>query len=123
MSRIYFVVATIPNGAALSNEINLAQGLNDAKTLSLTGIIMPAAWTAAGLGFQISEEEGGTYQAVYDSDNSLIELATVEVDRTYMVNPVATVGMPYLKLWSQTGGSGVNQGDDRNLTLILRDYS
>jgi len=122
-SRLIQVTATIPNGTALSQEINLQDGVNDHRTLSITGVVMPSAWTAAGIGFQLALSSGGIFQAAYDSDDALLEIAVAQASRTYLVNPVATVGMPYLKVWSQTGGTSVNQGAERDIILILRDYS
>lgn len=120
--RIIFKTATISTGQALSQELDLLNGASDTKHLSIIGVIVPATWTAADIAFQVTDTAGGTYQAVYDSTNTLLEI-TVTAGRTYALNPTITVGFPYVKIWSQSGGSGVNQAADRNVILICRDFS
>jgi len=78
-------------------------------------IVMPSAWTAASIGFQVCDTLGGTYAPLSDAAGNLLE-ATVAVDNAYRVT---TVQGPYVKLWSETAGSGVNQVAEREIDVIL----
>jgi hypothetical protein len=124
MSRFIIKTVTIASGAALSEELDLYAEATDNKGLSIVGVEMPAAWTAAGIGFQIATASGGTFKAAKRaSDLSLIEISAGTVGEMYFFNPQDTIGFMYVKVWSQTSGSGVNQGDDRSINLICRDFS
>ncbi len=79
---------------------------------------LPSAWTAASIAFQVSSEVDGTYQPLYDEANALIEL-TVAASRTYAL-PSKLFGSHFIKLWSETAGSGVNQLVARILTVDLK---
>ena len=111
------LTATIANGAALSSQINLT-------AQRLTGITMPAAWTAAGLTFQYSHD-GSTWKELQTFDGTT--LATVAVDST---SAAAATGWTWigdyalvfaavrmLRIRSGTSGSPVNQGALRTFTL------
>lgn len=102
--------ATILNGASLSDVVVL-----DGQTL--TGIAMPAAWTAAGLSFQVSYDGGTTYQEMVDSGNVAVTF-TVAAAQFIAVEPLLWLGVQRLKVRSGTSGSPVNQGADRVLNLI-----
>ena len=104
--------ATIANGAAVSGAIDLrgyAGGL----------IRMPAAWTAAHVGFQVSDATAGTYVPLYDRDGALVTI-NVAVSRAYPL-PAEAFGARYVKLWSQNGaGADANQGAARDIGVDLK---
>lgn len=102
---------TIANGASLSGILELGGGI-------LTGMILPAAWTAAGITFQGSVD-GTNFYNLYDEFGAEITL-TVDASRYIRLNPTDNYSIPYMKLRSGTSGSAVNQGADRILTLIIR---
>ena len=52
---------TIANGAALADAI-------DMRRYSFLIVHMPAAWTAASIGFHVSDSLGGTYEPLYGDD-------------------------------------------------------
>jgi hypothetical protein len=108
----FTITAAIANGAALSDAFRFSR-------FSSLIIRMPAAWTAASLGFHVSNSQGGTYVPLYDEDGSLVEITSPAVDKAYTA-PAALAGAHWVKLWSETGGSGVNQAAARTLGLDLK---
>jgi hypothetical protein len=108
--------ATIANGASLSDSVFV-----DGR---LSGIITPAAWTAAAITFQASVD-GSSFFDVYDD-----ALETTAVERTIASGNVGTsrflalslvdwTAVTYVKVRSGTTGTPVNQGAQRVLTLVL----
>jgi hypothetical protein len=106
---------TIPNGASLSAGVGEPVQLGNA---SLVGIIMPAAWTAASLTFQGSND-GTNFFNIFDV-NGAEYVASAAASRYIPVDPVDFSGVNYLKLRSGTSGTPVNQGADRIITLVFR---
>jgi hypothetical protein len=104
--------ATIANGQALSGALNLGG-------LRLFGIVMPAAWTAANLTFQMSYDGGTTWVDVYDTTGSEVT-TTAAVSRYLAVDPALFASLALIKIRSGTTGTPVNQGGDRVLQLVLR---
>lgn len=104
---------TIANGAATSDVF-------DMKDYAGGQIHMPAAWTAASIGFQISSSSGGTFLPLYDNSGSIIEIDGPSADTAYQL-PKDLFGAHYVKLWSQDGaGADTNQGAARTLILELK---
>ena len=103
--------ATIASGAALS-ETKLMSGC------VLAGIVMPAAWTAADLTFQVSLE-GSTFVPLYDANGVEVSVKAA-ASRQIQVQPADFAGVRYLKLQSGLTGATVNQAADRAVTLITR---
>lgn len=112
------ISATIPNGTALSNIVDLQES-------RLVGIEMPAAWTAADLTFRggagtSSSESAPTVQDVYDDAAELT--LTGGAARVVLFNPGTNVDrlMPrYVQVRSGTAAAPVNQGADRVIRLLL----
>ena len=108
------VTVVILDTAALSSHFNLSK-------YSSGHLLMPAAITAAGLGFKISDAVGGTYVALIDSAGNEVEVAAaMAVDIGYPI-PAAVFGLSNVKLWSETAGSDVAQGADRSFVLLLKE--
>ena len=105
------ITATIASAAALSNEIDLAGS-------ALQTILMPAAWTAAVLTFQIAEATGGTFQDVYDDSGSEVTV-TVAASRAIPM-PAEIAGARFVKIRSGTTGTPVNQGAERLIVVLLK---
>jgi len=104
---------TIANGAAVSEAADL-------RKFSMGVVQMPAGWTAASIGFQVSNTLSGTYQPLYDKNGNLVQISSPAVSQAYAL-PAEVAGCHFVKLWSQDGaGSGTNQGADRALTLTLK---
>lgn len=105
--------ATILNGAALSSEINLVGA-------TLCGLIMPAAWDAASIGFKAASASGGTFVPLYNASGILVSV-TVSTSRFVILNAADFAAMQFFKLWSQNGaGTDTNQTADRSITIITR---
>jgi len=80
---------------------------------------MPAAWTAADIGFQVASELDGTYQPLYDDAGALVEISSPAVDQAHVV-PLGVLAARFVKLWSQSGGGGVNQVAERALSVDMK---
>ena len=109
------LTATIANGAALSDAIQLSGH-------QLAAIQMPAAWTAASIGFHVSHD-GVTYVPLYKQDGStLVAITLPTADKAFGLDDgiVDLAPWNYVKLWSQTGGAGVNQGAERIIKVVVK---
>lgn len=107
--RIETVSATIASGQSLSGAVNLAG-------CRLVGLVMPAAWTAASLTFQVSHD-GTTYNDLYDDAGN--EYTVVAAASRY----IGLVGMDweavrFLKVRSGTAATPVNQAAQRVIVLV-----
>jgi hypothetical protein len=105
--------ATIANGASLSGAVDLGAGA------ILSGIQMPAAWTAAGLTFQVSAD-GVTYANKFDAYGSEYSVPSASATASQFISlpPSDFLGVRYIKVRSGTAGSAVAQGAERLLTLV-----
>lgn len=109
--KSYSYKTIILNGAALSNVMSFyeyAYGM----------LHMPSAWTAASIGFQVASELDGPFLPLYDEAGALVEV-TVAVDQAFSL-PVEVLSARYVKIWSETAGSGVNQAADRNIIVDMK---
>lgn len=102
---------TIASGASLSDLANVAE-------MSLCGVFMPTAWTAAGLALEASQD-GVNFYPVYNLDGASVWAGTVGADRYVPINRAITLGALYLKVRSGTSAVPVNQGAARALGLAL----
>jgi len=104
---------TIANGTAVSGAFEMS---NHAGGL----VLMPGAWTAASIGFQVSDSPGGTFYPLYDSGGSLVQIEGPAVDSAYAI-PAEVFGAAWVKLWSQDGSAGEeNQTADRSVGVVLK---
>jgi hypothetical protein len=104
---------TIASGAAVTEAFDMS---NHAGGI----VMMPAAWTAANIGFQVAETEGATYYPLYDDAGDIVEIASPAVDNAYSI-PAEVFGAAWVKLWSQDGAaSDTNQAAARTIGLILK---
>lgn len=101
----------IANGANLSTEII------DLRDESMLIVHMPAAWTAASIGFKVASEYAGTYLPLYDDNGNLVQIDAPAVDCAY-VAPAEVAACRFVKLWSQDGAAAnTNQGAARALVI------
>ena len=113
MRKISDYKAVIANGAAVSDAIELSQ---------FSGMIvqMPAAWTAASIGFKVCNTPDGTFLPLYDDDGLLVQIDSPAVDKAYSA-PAPVFAAMYIQLWSQDGSaSATNQGAARTLTVTMK---
>lgn len=110
---------TIASGAALSDAF-------DMRPYSGGVLQMPAAWTAAYIGFKVYHEATGTYLPLYDDNGALVLIGDTDgptqptADNAYALPP-ALFGAHLVKLWSQDGaGVDANQGADADFVIALK---
>jgi len=105
-------IVTIDEDAAESEEFYFAP-------YTFLSVEMPGAWTAAKIGFKVSRTSGGTFVPLYDDAGAIVEIDPT-VDQMH-VAPAEIAGQMYVKLWSQSTGSAVNQtGADREIGLVMK---
>ncbi len=104
--------------------INAATGLSEKITTqgqALVGILMPAAWTAANIGFNVSVDNV-TYRTAYDNTGNL-EQSVGTADAFICIPQGDTVFAPFMQLKSVDNANvAVAQGANRALTLVFRRY-
>ena len=108
------LTATIANGASLSDAVDCGEG-------SLVGIVMPAAWTAAGLHIAGSVD-GTNYYPLFDTAANEIGITTAVASYMYAFDPGLAQPPRYIKIRSGTAGTPVNQGAARTLYVIARRF-
>src|SRR5262245_61135060 len=85
-----FLDVTIPNGQSLSPAIDLAR-------LTLVGILMPAAWTAAAITFQASPD-GVVFGALFDKTGEVsVASASAAAGQFVQLDWNAFVALRFLK--------------------------
>lgn len=118
---ILTLTATIASGASLSG---VAQPNSDPYTslgnLAVYGVIMPAAWTAANLTFQLSND-GTNYFDVYDANGAEV-VVNADASRFILVPPSLFLSGAKLKVRSGYSAAAVAQGADRTITLLARGF-
>jgi hypothetical protein len=108
--NIQKTTVTIANGASLSSA-------GDLGGTRLVGIIMPAAWTAAALTFQVSYDGGTTFANLYD-EYGLEYTVTADAGRAIKVPALDFLIGAQVKVRSGTSGTPANQGAARDLILV-----
>lgn len=88
---------------------------------ALVGILMPAAWTAALLGYEVSVDNV-TYRTAWDNGSNLSQ--TKVQAGSYISIPMSdTVFAPYIRVKSVDGtNTAVNQVAAATLILLFRRY-
>ena len=101
---------TIANGTSLSASVDL--GAN-----RVFGVVMPAAWTAAGLTFQGSSD-GINFFDLFDDGGTEVSVTVAASKFVVLAAPVKMLSVRWIKVRSGTTGSPVNQGADRIVKLV-----
>lgn len=107
------VQGSITSGQSLSASIEV-------NGEHVIGVIVPAAWTAAGLSFQGSFD-GTNFFELYDMTGVAITIPVVASSYT-VIQPTAMHGVNFVKVRSGTSGSPVTQASTMVLTLLTRRY-
>lgn len=102
--------ATISNGTALSTAIDL-------DITRPFAFVLPAAWTAANLTFQVSLD-GTTWCNLFDDAGTEVTVVALVSQYVVIANPAKWLGVRFLKIRSGTSGAAVNQGADRIVTVV-----
>ena len=101
---------------ALSQAICLGDGV-------LCAIKMPAGWDAAALTFQVSDDQGVTWDELRDASGTAITVASPTAAYRLELDATSFKSAVWLKVRSGTSGSAVNQtGAARVLTLVSRKF-
>jgi hypothetical protein len=103
--------ATIAASGSLSDAIETGGG-------TFTGIIMPAAWTAAALTFQGSVD-GTNFFNLYDEFGTEVSYAA-DASRFIRIGPSDNFSVPVLRIRSGPAASAVTQAAERIITIVLR---
>ena len=110
--------AMTPKAVQVVATIVLGQSLSAAVALDLvrySGIIMPAAWDAANLTFQVATALAGPYTNLYNSAGAEV-VVTAAAGRTIMTENLPK--WPYLIIRSGTAGTPVVQTAARQIVLV-----
>lgn len=105
------VIATIQAGQSLSGTVDL-------YGMSLQGIMMPAAWTAASITFAVSVD-GVTFNPMTDPAGTE-KTITVSASKYIALSTYDYRGVRYLQVRSGTSGAPVAQVAQAQITLVLR---
>jgi hypothetical protein len=107
--------ATIATGTALSAGLVLG-----AKVLS--AVQMPAAWDAADITFQTSDDNGATWVDLLDDAGNEIKITAPAAGKRLQLDPSNFLSAVFLKVRSGTSALPVNQNATRALGLVARQY-
>lgn len=113
------LAVVIPSGASVTAAI-------DMRGRTLGAIDYPAAWTAANLTIQVSNDGGATWLDVhkssvdYDGTSSEVVIPAA-ASRRVIVEPFLTWCLNTIRLRSGTSAAAVNQAAERTITLQLAD--
>jgi hypothetical protein len=96
-----------------------------AEEMAGAHVHVPAAWTAANLGFMVSPTKDGTYVVLNDELGVPVQIAGIITNaaNAYVV-PDGMYPAGYFKLWSKSAVAAtrtdVDQEADRSLTIVLK---
>ena len=88
-------------------------------------IIIPSAWTAANIGFQVSRDSDGTFVTLKDEDGLPVQIGNVTTNavKAYVI-PSGVFGVGWVKIWSKSStaatDTSTNQGAERALPVLLK---
>jgi len=117
-SRRFVIPAQFNDGESLSDKV-------DMTNFVLTGVIVPASWTAASISFQAAapnarDKDHADYFVLVDSLNAEVTL-TVAANRFVALTAVHAEmlkAVNYLRLQSGTSAAPVNQTGAKTLYLV-----
>lgn len=117
-SRHLVVPVNFANGQSVSEKVDLTN-------FALSGVIIPASWTAASLSFQAAspaakDKEKADYFVLTDSAGAEVTF-TVAASRFVSLTPAHAEifkATTYLRLQSGTSGAAVAQTGDKTLYLV-----
>jgi hypothetical protein len=111
------VLATIPNGASVSNAIDSQRGIR-----SFLGVQMPAGWTAASITFEVSHDST-TWSQLYAPGFGVVTVAAADgaaADLAFSLNPAFFAGWSFVRVRSGTTAAPVTQDAERVLRVLTR---
>lgn len=111
-------LSTIASSAALGSAVKI-EGHQSGI------VIMPAAWTAASMGFKVCDTENGTYVIVRAIDGTPLQIAGIVTDaaNAYKIPDDVFNGAVWVKPWSKHATAGtitdVNQAAARTIKFVV----
>lgn len=105
----------IASGTALSPAFFIGAKLPVALT-------MPAAWDAADITFQVSDDGGATWTELLDDSGTAITISAPAAGKRLNISPGDFASAAFYKLRSGTAAIPVNQTADRTLSLTTRQF-
>lgn len=105
---------------ALTVTISSGTSLSDAADVggrTVVGIIMPSAWDAADLSFEVSHDGTTFYDLQYDNAEVTENAAA---DQAISLLPAKLYPWRHVKVRSGTSATPVNQTANRELSLIVQ---
>lgn len=115
MSEVNIVSAAIASGQSLSPEVDIGGW-------TLVGIVVPAAWTTAGISFQASADGGATFGELQTIAAVAFAISSITGGtQVYIaIDPTTLRGVRSLKVRSGTAAAPVSQGSSVTLSLVTR---
>lgn len=107
--------ALIAAGASLSSPVSDSEKV-------LAAIIIPAAWTAAVVSFQVSPDDGATWYPLQDDGANVITVAGAAASLYLAVDPSQFAGITHLKVQSGTPTTPVNQAAAAAILTVWRKF-
>ncbi len=105
---------TIPNGTSTSGLLNI----NDRR---IVAVLMPAAWTAAAITFDVLAADGVTWTHLVDEANAEVSVvsAACQANQVIAIKTAPLRGLGTMRLRSGVAAGYVNQAAERIVTLLL----
>lgn len=104
--------------------ILISQATSDAidiRTAANLAIVMPTAWTAAGLSFLGSDSIDGTFQSIYnDAGTEITATATASQNVSMNTAVMNITQFAYIKIRSGTAGTPVVQAAERSIKVVYK---
>jgi hypothetical protein len=89
-------------------------------------VIIPNGWTAANMGFKVSDSEAGTYVILRDEDGAPVQIGTIltSAARAYKI-PNEVFPARWVKLWSKSATAATEDdvaqaGGPLTFTVMLK---
>jgi len=88
-------------------------------------VVVPSAWTAANMGFKVSDSATGTFTILKDDVGTPVQISNITTNASYAYSlPTELFKSRYIKLWSKSATAGtvtdVNQAAARSLSVYLK---
>ena len=111
-----------PLVASIGKNSSLAAAGVDIGSAQRIGIMMPAAWTTAGLTFQVCDTIGGTYSNLMDATGVEVAVPVAASGAYTISNTTQELLSPwrFVKVRSGTAAVPVSQDDVRSITFVTK---
>lgn len=111
--------------ALIANGQSLSAAVTDVGGRAIVAVIMPAAWTAAALSFQVSYDGGATFRDLFLSTAAGVgaeySIAALVGQHVQFDKPI--IGASAVKVRSGLTAAAVAQGAARSVILVCQDFA